>query len=132
MTELADRGKGIRAVGSDADLRPWLLIGFRGQSHVLELVEFARIGERIFSPRPFEDFEGLGEALPAFAIRNTICFVSTREPAAPDAEDKPTMTDLIDCSGLFADPQRVAQRQHLHTGTDLDATGARSNSAGDR
>ena len=104
MTELADRGKGIRAVGSDADLRPWLLIGFRGQSHVVKFVEFARIGERIFGPRPFEDFESLGEALPALAIRDTIRFISTREPAAPDAEDKPTMTDLIDRRSLLADP----------------------------
>src|SRR5262249_60546065 len=87
---------------------------------------------RVFGPRPFKDLKGLGEALLAFAIRDAIGLVRARKAATPDAENEPTMTDLVDRRGFLADPRRMAQREHLDTRADLDAAGTCGNSAGDR
>src|SRR5215467_11266364 len=124
MAELADGGERIRAVCSNADLRPRLLIGFWGQPHVLELVVFARVRERVLGPCPFEDLKRLSKAFSAFAIWDAIGLVSTREATTTDPENQPAMTDLIDCRGFLADPQRVAQRQNLDASADLDAASA--------
>src|SRR5205807_2063914 len=60
MTELADLGEGIGAVGGNADLRPGLLIGFWGQLDVVEAVIFALVGKRRLGPRLLQDVERSG------------------------------------------------------------------------
>ena len=42
----------------------------------------------------------------------------------PDAEDQPALADMVDGRGLLGEPERVAERQHLHRRADLDALGA--------
>ena len=129
MAELGDRREGIGAVGGDADLRPRLLIGLRGQLDVVEAVILAFVRKAVFGPRPLQDFERLGKALAALAIGHAIGFVGPRETAAPDPENQPAMADLVDRRDLFGEAQRMAQRQYLDPGADLDPLGARRDRA---
>src|SRR5207302_791735 len=82
-------------------------------------------------PRLLQNLEGLGETLATLAIGHAISFVGSREAAAPDAEDQPSVADLIYRGGLFRQAQRMAQRQYLDAGADLHALGARRYGAGD-
>src|SRR6202023_3901058 len=45
---------------------------------------------------------------------------------------RPPVADRVVLRGLLGEPQRVAQRQYLNAGADLDAFGARGNGTGDR
>src|SRR6516164_849256 len=125
MPELGDAWERIRAVGGDTDVWPRLLIRLRREPDVVEAVVLAVIGEGRLGPRPLEDFQGLGKALAAFAIGYAISFVGPRKTTAPDPEDQPAAADLVDRGGLFSQPQRMTERQHLNAGSDLHALGAR-------
>jgi len=43
---------------------------------------------------------------------------------AADAEDQPALADLVDGGDLLGQPQRMAERQHLHGRADLHPFGA--------
>src|SRR5439155_11633084 len=119
VAQLADRREGVGAVGGNADFGPGLLIGLGGRPDVFERVVFARIGKWILGPRLFQDLERLGKALAAFAIGHAISLVGAREAAAPDAEDQPSVADLVYRGRFFRQAQRMAERQYLDAGADL-------------
>ena len=124
-------GEGVGAGGGDADRRIGLLVGLRDQGDVVEAVVFAGVGERLPGPRPLDDLQGLGEALAAFVIGDSVILVGAHDAAAPDAEDQPAAAQLVDCRGLLGEPQRMAQWQHLDGDADLDPPGARGDRIGD-
>src|SRR5690348_11234442 len=68
VTELADGRERVGAVGGDTNFGPRLLIRLWSHSDILERVVFARIGKRVFSPRPLQYVQGLGKTLAAFPV----------------------------------------------------------------
>ena len=130
VAELGDRRERVGAVRRDADLGPRLLVRLRGHRDVVEAVILALVRKPVLGPGLFQDFERLGEAVAAFAVRHAIGLVGAREAAATDAEDQPAVADLIDRRDLLGEAQRMAQRQHLDRGADLHPLGAGGDRAG--
>src|SRR6516162_365040 len=100
------------------------LIRLRGEPDVFEAVVLAVIGEGRLGPRSLEDFQSLGKALAAFAVRYAISFVGPGETTPPDPENQATAADLVDRCGLFGQPQRMTERQYLNASSYLHALGA--------
>src|SRR5205085_4829875 len=124
--------KRVRRTGRDTDLRQWLLIRSWNTGDVVKAVKFAGIGKTRLGPGPLDDVEDLGEAVAALLIGHLVGVIGADDATAPDAEDQPTMADLVDRRGLLGKAQRVAERQHLHGDADLHSTGAGGDRAGDR
>ena len=128
----ADRRKGVRGAGGDADRRQFSVIGARHRSDVVEIVEPSRIGKARLFPGPQDDFEDFGEAVAALFVGHLIGVIGADDATAADAEYEPPLADLIDRRGLFGEAQRMAQRQHLHGDADFHAGRAGGDGAGDR
>src|SRR5215831_19203038 len=109
-----------------------LAVGLWHDADVFVIVVFAGEREPFLGPGSPDDFEYFGKALGALAIGNAVGLISTRETAAADPEDQPAMADMIDGGTVFRQAQRLAQRQNLDAGTDLDVVSAGGDRAGDR
>ena len=106
-----------------------LLHRARHQREILEAVVTAAIGADRLGPGLLDDVEALGETVLALLVGDAVGVVGAREGAAADAEDQPAAADLVDRRGLLGEAQRVAERQDLHRGADLDPAGARGDRA---
>src|SRR5271169_1186179 len=126
------RNERVLAVCRDADRRVRLAVGLWHDADVFVIVVFAGERKGFLGPCPLDDFEYLAEAFGALAIGDAVGLIGPREAAAPDPEDQPATTDVIDRRGLFSQPQRLAQRQNLDAETDLDVLGSGRDGAGDR
>src|ERR1700760_1102716 len=107
VAEAADRRKSVRAIGSDADLGPGLLVRFGRRPDIFERVVLAGVRERVLGPRFLQDLEGLREAFAALPIGHAISLICAREAAPTDAEDQPSVADLVYRGGLFCQAQRM-------------------------
>ncbi len=67
----------------------------------------------------------------ALAVVDAVGLVGVREARAADAEDQAAVGELVDGRGLLGDPQRMAERQHLHCRADLHALGALGDGGGE-
>src|SRR5262249_18018600 len=64
-------------------------------------------------------------------VRDAVGLVGAGKAATADAEEQPSVADVVDGRGLFGKPQRLAQRQDLKPRADLDVFGTRGNRARD-
>ena len=123
---------GVRTGRGDTDLRIRLLVGLRHQVHVVEVVVLPVEAEALLRPRALEDLEHLDEAITAFGVGHAVRLVHPRKAAASDAEDQPAVADLVHRRRLLGQLERMAERQHLHGGTDLHPLGPRGDRGCDR
>src|SRR5262245_24029350 len=128
---LAKRRKCLLARSGDAYWRARLLIRLGDGRRIIEAVVFALVGEGRLGPRPLDDLERLEKPLAAFRIRHAVGGVGSRVATPPDPKKQSALADLIDRGGLLGETQRVAERQDLDAGADLDVAGTRGNGAGD-
>ena len=99
---------------------------------IFVIVVFAGKREPFLGPGALDDFEHFGKPFGALAIGNAVGLIGAREAAAADAEEQPATADVIDRGAVFGQAQRLAQRQNLDAGTDLDVFGAGGDCARDR
>src|SRR5436190_4088745 len=96
VAEPADRREGVGAAGRHPDRRQRLLSGFWRDRDIVEAVVLALERKARLRPGTFDDLQGLGKAVAAFGVGYAISLVGAGQPAAPDAENQPTVADLVD------------------------------------
>src|SRR5262249_21632136 len=99
---------------------------------IFVIVVFAGERELFLGPGALDYFEDFSKALRALAIGNAVGLVGPRKTAAADAENQPSMANVIDGRGVFGPTQWLEQRHEPKRRADLDVLGAGGNRAGDR
>ena len=86
-----------------------LLVRLGRDADIFELVIAALVRERLLCPAELDDVENLPKTIATFGVWDAIGGIRTCETAAADAENEPTVADLVDRGGLFRQAQGVAQ-----------------------
>src|SRR5262249_40260074 len=97
-----------------------------------EVIERARVAERLALPGFEDDAERLLESRLALGVRDSEHVVGARRAAAADAEVEAALAQMIDGRDVFGDPEGIAERQHLHRRADAHAPGAGGDEARQR
>src|SRR5262245_50864134 len=121
QSHLADLGKRLLRRGGHAKRRVGQLVRARRDGGVLEAPVLTLVAERLALPGLEDDVERLAEPRLAFRVGDAVEVVDARKPAAADPEVEASGADVIDRRGLFGDPQRIVERQHLHGHPDAQA-----------
>src|SRR5262249_22664641 len=118
--------------GCDPDRRMWFAVWLWHDADVLVVVVFAGERELVLGPGALDDFEDFAEALRTLTIRDAVGLIGPRKAGAADAKNQPAVADVVDGGTVFRQAQRLAQRQNLDAGTDLDVLGTGGDRARDR
>ena len=127
----AGAGEGFRSGGRHSERRMRLLVRQRRHGSVLHLIVLAGVGKGFAPPSLQDDVQRLPKAGAALGVGYAVDVIRTGKTAAPDAEVKPPLADLIHRGNLLGDAERVVQRQHINGHSDAKAARARGNAAGD-
>ena len=131
LPQPADAPKAVLAVGGDADFGMRLLVGQGRQRGVGDAVILALIGKGFARPGQQDDVQRLLKAVFAFAVVNAHNVVGADIAAAPHAELKPPLAELVHGGRFLSDAERMEQRQHLHGHPHPQPLGAGGNGRGD-
>ena len=123
--------KAVAAAGRQADFGMGFLVGQGSQPGVADVVMLAFVGKGFPPPGLQDDVQGFLKAFPAFPVVNAHRIVGADVAAAPHAELKAALADLIHGGRFLGNPQGMHQGQDVHRRPDPQPFRAGGDGAGD-